>query len=85
VVGGIVGGILGTALLLLIGIVIFLVQRRNTCIDQTPELPTSRDNTNKPGEVEGGRMGKFESGENIGGRLRYDGILNVDGVLQSDD
>jgi hypothetical protein len=80
-----VGGILGTALLFLIGIVIFLLRRRKTRVDQTPAFPASGYDANKPGEFEGGGLSKGEMGENVGGRLRYDGVLNEEGILQSDD
>jgi hypothetical protein len=53
--------------------------------DQSPALPASRANGNKQGKVEGGRLGSNERGATVGGRLRYDGVLNEDGVLQSDD
>jgi hypothetical protein len=89
-----VGGILGATVLFLVGLVIFLLRRRNTHVYQTPELPTSEDDAelptseddaNKPGVFEAGKLGKVETRENVGGRLRYDGVLNEDGILQSDD
>ena len=79
------GGILGAVVLFLMGMVIFLLRRRNTRTDQSPELPASGDDGNKQGEVEGGRLGKNERGETVSGRLRYDGVLNEDGILQSGD
>jgi hypothetical protein len=47
-------------------------------------LPVSGDDKNNQGNVDGGRLEKDEKGDTIGGRLRYDGVVNEDGILQSD-
>jgi hypothetical protein len=82
-----VGGILGTALLFLIGILVFVLGRKKPGSDrmgQSPNIPVARDDGKAEGERVGGAL-RNERGEAVGGRLRYDGVLNEDGLLQSDD
>jgi hypothetical protein len=74
-IAGIVGGILGVGLFFLIGVVLFLLRPRNSL----PDLTTSGDDTNAE------RLGKDKRVGTVGGRLRYNDILNEDGILQSGD
>jgi hypothetical protein len=81
-----VGGILGTALLFLISILVFSLGRRKTdpeSMGQSPEIPVARDYGKAQPDLVGGDL-RNEGAEAVGGRLRYD-VLSEDGRLQSDD
>jgi hypothetical protein len=82
-----VGGILGTALLFLIGILVFSLGRRKASSDrmgESPEIPVAMDYGRAQRELVGGAL-RNEGAHPVGGGFQYDGVLNEDGRLQSDD